>query len=153
VEVKFREVDTFDLWIWLEFQTVPSEMEKQYIEEVFNAWFFLGKLGGFNAENLQVQDEGLDLSYMDYDMDVAASSFQALMHNMGDVEYEGTWARCWFDLGTSDAIALDVLVNAVQQFSRDYVQIAQMLVGGQNEDWPVDPRRRSDLEGQDYSLN
>ncbi|MDX2239804.1 MAG: DUF3531 family protein, partial [Leptolyngbyaceae cyanobacterium bins.302] len=96
MNISFREFDPFNLWIWIEFITVPSEMEKQYLEEVFSSWFFLGKLGGFNAENLQVQDVGLDISYMDYDSDVAGDSLLALMHNMSDVEYEGTWARCWF---------------------------------------------------------
>ncbi len=153
LDVSFREVDPFDLWIWLEFHTVPSEMEKQYVEEVFNSWFFLGKLGGFNAENLQVQDEGLELSYMNYDLDVAESSFQALMHNMGEVEYESTWARCWFDLGTSDAIALDILVNTFLQFSKDFVAIAQILIGGQNEDWPIESQRRSDVVGFDSDHN
>ncbi|MEB3336629.1 MAG: DUF3531 family protein, partial [Leptolyngbyaceae bacterium] len=105
MDVQFREFDPFDVWIWLEFSTVPSEREKQYVEEVFNSWFFLGKLGGFNAENLQVQEVGLEISYMDYNQDLAEGSFMALMHNMGEMEYQGCTARCWFDLGTSDAIA------------------------------------------------
>lgn len=137
MQVQFREFDPFDLWIWLEFGIVPSELEKQYVEEVFSSWFFLGKLGGFNAENLQVQDVGLEISYMDYDEDVAEDSLMSLMHNMGEFEYEGNWARCWFDLGTSDAIALDILINALKQFSRDYVSVERIIVGGQNEDWPV----------------
>lgn len=144
MQVKFREFDPFDLWIWIEFSTVPSEMEKQYVEEVLNSWFFIGKLGGFNAENLQVQEEGLDLSYMDYDQDVAEDSMLALMHNMGDVEYQGVWARCWFDLGTSDALAVDVLINAMRQFSRDYVALDTLIVGGENEDWSVGARSHSD---------
>src|SRR5512147_687557 len=123
MEIQFREFDPFNVWIWIEFSLVPSEMEKQYLEEVFDSWFFLGKLGGFNAENLQVQDVGLDISYMEYDQSMADDSLLALMHNMGDVEYEDNWARCWFDLGTSDAIALDVLINAFRQFSKDYVTI------------------------------
>lgn len=138
MQVEFREFDSFNLWIWLEFNTVPSEMEKQYVEEVFNSWFFLGKLGAFNAENLQVQDIGLDISYMEYDSDVADSSLVALMHNMGDPEYESNWGRCWFDLGTSDAIALDVLINALRQFSKEYVPIERLIIGGENEDWPVE---------------
>jgi hypothetical protein len=146
LDVKFREVDPFDLWIWLEFETVPAEMEKQYVEEVFSSWFFLGKLGGFNAENLQVQDIGLDMSYMEYDPDLIDSSMLALMHNMGDVEYEGNWGRCWFDLGTSDAIALDILINAFQQLNHDYVSVRQLIIGGENINWPVDRRRRSDLD-------
>ncbi|MGL5924364.1 DUF3531 family protein, partial [Chroococcidiopsis sp.] len=67
MQVQFREFNPFDLWFWIEFSNVPAPMEKQYVEEVFQSWFYLGKLGGFNAENLQVQEEGLDLSYMEYD--------------------------------------------------------------------------------------
>jgi hypothetical protein len=137
MDIRFREFNPFDVWIWVEFEMVPSEREKQYLEEVFSSWFFLGKLGGFNAENLQVQDMGLEISYMDYDTNLAEDSLMALMHNMGEVEYEGAWARCWFDLGTSDALALDVLLNALRQFSQDYVELVSVIVGGENEDWPL----------------
>ena len=140
MKVTFREFDPFDLWIWLEFSTVPSEIEKQYIEEIFNSWYLLGKLGGFNAESLQVQDVGLEVSYMDYDLDAAESTMMALMHNMGEFEYEGVWGRCWFDLGTSDAIALDVLINALIQFSKDFVIIEGLIIGGENQDWKVGDR-------------
>jgi Protein of unknown function (DUF3531) len=152
LEIKFREVNPFDVWIWLEFATIPSEPGKQYIEEIFNSWFFLGKLGGFNAENMQIQEYGVEISYLDYSTEASDQSLMALMHNMGEVEYQGTWARCWFDLGTSDAIALDVLINAFLQFNQDYVTISQLVIGGQNEDWPIDERRRSDLQG-DHSYN
>ena len=64
MEVKFREFNPFDLWIWLEFDHVLSPTEKQYLEELLDSWFYLGKLGGFNAENLQIQDTGIDISYM-----------------------------------------------------------------------------------------
>ncbi len=137
MNIQFREFDPFNVWFWLEFSTVPSEIEKQYLEEVFSSWFFLGKLGGFNAENLQVQEMGLDISYMEYEEDAADSGIVALMHNMGEVEYDGLWARCWFDLGTSDAIALDVLINALRQFSRDYVSLETLIIGGENADWPI----------------
>ena len=142
MQVQFREFNPFDAWIWVEFNTVPSEREKQYLEEVFDSWFFLGKLGGFNAENMQVQDIGLEISYMDYDAEVADNSLMALMHNMSEFEYEGTWGRCWFDLGTSDAIALDVLINALKQLSKEYMPIERLIIGGENEDWPIDPSRR-----------
>lgn len=141
MQVQFREFDPFDLWIWLEFSTVPSQREQQYIEEVFNSWFFLGKLGAFNAENIQVQEQGLDLSYMNYDEEAAENSMVALMHNMGDFEYEGTWGRCWLDLGTSDALGLDILINALKQLSQEYVFIKRLIIGGQNEDWPVEESR------------
>jgi Protein of unknown function (DUF3531) len=136
MQVEFREFNPFDLWIWIEFESTPSEQEKLYLEQVFESWFYLGKLGAFNAENLQVQDAGLDLSYLDYSEN--SGSLMALMHNMGNFEYEGYWGRCWFDLGTSDAIALDILLNALVQFSKDFVQLERLFVGGENEDWPVE---------------
>lgn len=137
MQVQFREFDAFNVWMWVEFVTIPSEMEKQYVEELFSSWFFLGKLGGFNAENLQVQDSGLDLSYMDYDDDTAEDTMMSVMHNMGDFEYDANWGRCWFDLGTSDAIALDVLINSLKQLNKDYVTIDRIIIGGENDDWRV----------------
>jgi hypothetical protein len=138
MHIEFREFNPFDVWIWLKFSNVPSEREKQYVEEVFNSWFYLGKLGAFNAENLQVQDTGLDISYMDYDTSGYNKSFLALMHNMSEFEYEGEWGRCWFDLGTSDAIALDILLNSLTQLSEEYVTIEILYIGGENSDWPVE---------------
>ncbi|WP_019500146.1 DUF3531 family protein [Pseudanabaena sp. PCC 6802] len=143
MHVSFRECDWFDLWIWVEFQNFPSEPEKQMVDELFNSWFLLGKLGGFNAVNLQVQEMGLDISYLDYDNATAEDEMMSVMHNMGEVEYERNWARCWLDLGTADAIALDVLVNALRQFSQEYVAIEQVIIGGQNDDWPIN---REDLD-------
>jgi Protein of unknown function (DUF3531) len=137
MEIVFREFNPFNVWFWMEFKTVPSTQEQNLIEETFSSWFFLGKLGSFNAENMQVQETGLDLSYMDYDLRVADDSLMAVMHNMGEIEYLGTWGRCWFDLGTSDAIALDILINALQRLSVEYVELDRLIIGGENEDWPV----------------
>ncbi|MEM1368941.1 MAG: DUF3531 family protein [Cyanobacteria bacterium P01_H01_bin.15] len=137
MEIQFREVNPFDLWFWVEFETVPAAKEQQYVEETFNAWYFLGQLGGFNAENLQIQETGVDLSYLDYDHETADNAMMAPMHNMADFEYEGLWGRCWFDLGTSDPFALDVLLNALQQLAKNYVGIKRIIIGGQNTDWPV----------------
>lgn len=138
MEIEFREFNPFDLWIWLEFDNIPSIMEQQYVEELFNSWFYLGKLGGFNGENLQVQDMGTDISYMEYNLD--SNTLMAPMHNMGEFEYNGLWGRCWFDLGMSDLIAIDVLINAIQQLNREYLLIKRMIIGGENSDWPVDSR-------------
>ena len=38
------------------------------------AWFVLGKMGGFNSENMQVQSNFFEVSNMEYDMDMANSS-------------------------------------------------------------------------------
>jgi hypothetical protein len=155
MQVHFREFNPFDVWFWLEFSTVPSDQEKQYIEEIFDSWFLLGKLGGFNAENLQVQETGIDISYMNYEVEIADQSLTSLMHNMGALEYQGTWGRCWFDLGTSDAIAIDILINALQKLSLEYVQIEQLIIGGENEGWPIDyqeiPALFGELNYQEYN--
>ena len=143
MEVQFREFNPFDLWIWLEFPTIPSRMEQQYIEELLNSWFYLGKLGAFNAENLQVQDAGIEISYIDYDLGNLNSSLMSPMHNMGEIEYLGIWGRCWFDLGTSDLIAIDILINAMNQLSREFVQVNKLIIGGQNEDWAVEKNYNS----------
>lgn len=145
MKVEFRECDFFDLWIWLEFQSPPVDMQQQYVEEIFSSWFLLGKLGGFNAENLQVQDTGLDISYMQYDEASADDKFMALMHNMSEFEYRGNWGRCWFDLGTTDALALDVLINALEQLNKDYVTIERLIIGGENADWKIPGKRQSEF--------
>ncbi|WP_126146980.1 DUF3531 family protein [Synechococcus elongatus] len=151
MQIEFREFNPFDCWIWVEFSTVPAPLEQQYLEELFDSWFFLGKLGGFNAENLQAQEEGLELSYMSYQSAHERSSLAALMHNMGEVEYQGRWARCWFDLGTSDAIALDVLLNALQRLSEEMVGLERVFVGGENADWPSPGRRSLDFAADDWN--
>jgi hypothetical protein len=153
MKVEFRECDFFNLWIWLKFTTHPAEMERQYVEEVFNSWFLLGKLGGFNAENLQVQETGLDISYMTYDDENADRSFMALMHNMSEFEYQGTWGRCWFNLGTSDALALDVLINALEQLNKDYVAIERLIIGGENGDWRIPDSKRPAFVESDNGFN
>jgi hypothetical protein len=141
MKVEFREFNPFDLWLWIEFETIPSNMEQQYIEELLNSWFYLGKLGAFNAENLQVQDTGVEIRYLDYNHDSFDQVFMALMHNMSEVEYLGNWGRCWFDLGTSDLLALDILINGFYQLSKDYIQIKSLIIGGENEDWLIDSKR------------
>ena len=138
MEVQFREFDSFDCWFWLRFPNPPGQGERQYIEELFNSWYYLGRLGSFNAENLQVHDAGSDLSWMNYDNDGAESAMPALMHNMGQLEYQNDWGRCWVDLGTSDGVAIDVLINALRQLDSDVVQIEELVVGGVNENWPVE---------------
>jgi inactivated superfamily I helicase len=60
------------------------------------------------------------------------------MHNMGEFEYQNEWARVWLDLGTSDAVAIDILINALRTLDRDLLQIEEIFIGGINEGWPVE---------------
>ena len=138
MKVSFREVDPFNCWIWLRFHNVPSQAERDYIDGVFDSWYVIGRLGGFNSTNLQAQEEGTDLSWMSYNNDEAGNVLPSLMHNVGQLEYEADWARCWVDLGTTDALAIDVLINAINQIHMDFVQIDELVIGGLNEDWPVE---------------
>jgi hypothetical protein len=138
MEVRFREVDPFSCWIWLRFPHAPGQGERGYLETTFDSWFFLGKLGGFDAENLQAHEAGADLSWLAYERDADRASLPALMHQMGVMEYRGEWARCWVDMGTSDALALDVLINALRCLDNDVLEIEEVVIGGVNEDWPVE---------------
>jgi hypothetical protein len=74
---------------------------------------------------------------------MAEQALPALMHNMGAMEYQGEWARCWLDLGTSDAMALDVLINTLRQIDRDVVELCELVIGGRNEDWPIEDEPES----------
>ena len=108
-------------------------------QEVINSWFMLGRLGAYNSSNLQVlySSNGAG-NELEYDVNEATSSgLVSSMHDMGTLETNGPWVRFWCDLGTSDELALDILMNALISFSREHVGIRQVLVGGQNEDWPV----------------
>ena len=138
MDIRFREVDPFNCWLWIRFSEPPSQGERNYVDGVFDSWYVIGRLGGFNAENLQVNDAGSDLSWMAYDNDGAELAMPALMHNMGQLEYQNDWGRCWVDLGTSDGVAIDVLINALRQLDSDVVQIEELVVGGVNDNWPVE---------------
>lgn len=136
MQVTLREINWTDLWLWFVFEEVPAERQRLYLEQVLDAWYSLGLLGGFNASRLPLHEsaEDLSLSYASYELDEEAV-MPSLMHNMGDLEFEGRTARCWFDLGTSDALSLNVLINALQTLNQEYLPIEKFVVGG-SEDAP-----------------
>ena len=138
MNIIFREVDPFNCWIWIKFSESPTQDEKNYIDGVFDSWYVIGRLGGFNSENLQSHDEGADLSWMSYDSERACSTLPSLMHNIGQLEYQGQWARCWVDLGTCDPLSIDILINSLRQIDIDIVELQEVIIGGENEDWPVE---------------
>ena len=144
--VTFREVNAFNCWIWIESHNQIAEMEKPLIEEVFKAWFVLGKLGGFNSFNMQAMENYDEPSFMDYSMERAhefsTDTSTHVFHEMSEMEFQGQWARVYIDMGTADEMAFDVLINSLIQFSREYFGLKQVVIGGVNEDWPV--------EGSDY---
>jgi len=138
MDVRFREVDPFNCWIWIRFEQPPSQGEKNYVDGLFDSWYVIGRLGGFNAGNMQAHQGGSDLSWLSYNNDEHSSNLPALMHNLGQLEYQNEWARCWVDMGTSDAIALDVLINTLSHVDGDLVKLEELVIGGVNENWPVE---------------
>ena len=52
--IAFRQINPFRLWVWIEFNQPPSAKDQELLESVVKAWFMLGKLGGYNSGNLQV---------------------------------------------------------------------------------------------------
>ncbi|CAG9464943.1 unnamed protein product [Pedinophyceae sp. YPF-701] len=145
MEVRFREVDTMDLTVWLEFYKPLSGEEQELVETVFSSWYALGKLGGYNSVNTQCSDgaarEGM--SNFEYDTEELEDGAPGMFHEMSDMEFNGNKARIWLDLGTADELALDVLINSLSQFSREYFGIRTLTVGGDDEAWPKPGGRRS----------
>lgn len=126
VRVVFREVQPWNCWLWLQPRRALSEEELVLLDEVLKAWFILGRLGGFNARNLQVQEQAdavsLEVSGMAYSEERQAGP-PCVFHAMGQLETKGGWARCWVDLGTADELALDALLNALTCFSKECVEL------------------------------
>lgn len=54
-------------------------------------------------------------------------------------------SKCRADLGTGDELGLDVLINMLSGCSEDYVGVKQLIVGGENEDWPVDDELKPEV--------
>jgi hypothetical protein len=134
-EVTFREVDPFDLWIWVEFYVPPAPAEAELLQEVVDAWFLLGRLGAYDAGNLQAAygpRGGAGLDGLEYEPP-AAGALAATMHDAGRVEVEGAGARFWVDMGTADELALDILLNALLALSREHVGLRRVVVGGREE--------------------
>ena len=136
--VFFRQVQTQNLWVWMEARNTIDDKEKEFFDEAIKSWFVVGKLGGYNVENQQCLENASVLndtvSHLDYDIARSHDRTNAsLFHAIGEVEYRGKWARVWMDLGTADEMALDVLINSLITLSREYVGIKQIVVGGDNE--------------------
>lgn len=62
----------------------------------------------------------------------------AVMHDFGDVETQGRWARVRVNMGTADELALDVLANALSTLARENTPaLTRWCVGGEPvPDWP-----------------
>ncbi|CAI5479069.1 unnamed protein product [Closterium sp. Yama58-4] len=135
MQVAIKEIDPFDMYIWFELHKTPSEDEMNTLGSVIRAWYVVGKLGGYNSANLQLM-EGDESSKYKYDVDTAAAALPAMMHNIGDLEFQDSLGRIWLDMGTADMMAVDVLLNSLNAVSSDHVGIKKVTVGGSKmDDW------------------
>jgi hypothetical protein len=125
--VVFRDVDTFDLWLWFEFAdpstggprraaaggsagpppVAVTPRERDALDALLRAWFVLGKMGGFDASNMQASQAAAgDVSFLSYEQHPPlqggagggggggyAPRISAAMHAMGPLEVRGSWAR------------------------------------------------------------
>ncbi|KAG0595323.1 hypothetical protein M758_UG158600 [Ceratodon purpureus] len=136
--VSFRDFDPMDNHIWMEFYAPPTDKDIDLIGSVFRSFFVLGRLGGFNSMNMQLTQLSLNAP-LRYSTEKAKEALDAFFHNIGDVEFQDNWGRIWVDLGTSDPVSLDVLINALTNVSSDHVGIKQLVFGGKNlGDWDED---------------
>lgn len=149
-EVSFRATDPFDTWVWMELYSPPSPSELEMAQEVVNSWFMLGRLGAYNSANLQVMYSGEAVGPdLEYDGGEAAGALASSMHDMDALEAQGPWLRFWVDMGTTDELAFDILINALISFSKEHVGLRRIVIGGENEDWPT-PQR---AEGPEVAID
>merc|ERR1712217_519557 len=69
----------------------------------------------------------------------------ACIHELGQLEFKAHWARFFLDIGTTDELSLDILINMLIGFSTDYVTILQIILGGDNIEWSK-PNRKSHMQ-------
>jgi len=134
------------------------------LDGVLTAWFMLGRLGGFNSENLQLS-QGRGVASRKYDTAPLATAATAVFHDFsprtdvessssannsegeGALEVQGRWARAWVNLGSADELALDVLLNALATLAAEEVPaLRRVVVGGGLPWWPV-PGAKSNQAG------
>jgi len=146
-KVSFRLLKDFsNIWIWVQFKAYPSDSEKENFEEAIKAFFITGKLGGFNSINLQIFYSGeTDFSFFHYCNKDADETIPAFLHELGKIEFKGKWARFYLDMGTCDELSLDILVNLLIGFSKEFSTFSHIVFGGENTDWKR-PRQTSRME-------
>ncbi|KAH7433672.1 hypothetical protein KP509_07G080500 [Ceratopteris richardii] len=135
MKVSFREFDSTNAYVWFELYSPPSEKDVEIIGNVIRSWYLLGRLGAFNASNLQISRSPTDLG-LSYDEKNVEGLLQAYFHNVDILEFQDNLGRIRLDLGTADALALDVFINALIVVSSENVGIKELTFGGKRlGDW------------------
>ncbi|KAB1209294.1 hypothetical protein CJ030_MR6G024343 [Morella rubra] len=122
-------------YIWFEFYNIPLERDIKLISDTLRSWHIIGRLGGCNSMNMQLSQSQVD-KRPSYDAIEGANVTPTTFYNIGDLEIQDKLARIWVDIGTSESLLLDVLINALTQISSDIIGIKQLTFGGSEfENW------------------
>ncbi|KAM7276095.1 hypothetical protein ACFE04_017961 [Oxalis oulophora] len=132
------DVARFDFtnsYIWFEFYNTLLPKDVTLITNAIRSWHIIGRLGGCNSLNMQLSQSPFE-KRPTYDATQGANVEPGTFYNIGDLEIQDKLARVWVDIGTTEPLLLDVLINALTQISSDYVGIKQVVFGGDEfEDW------------------
>ncbi|KAG6750034.1 hypothetical protein POTOM_047112 [Populus tomentosa] len=127
--------DFSNSYIWFEFYNAPLENDVSLICDTFRSWHIVGRLGGCNSMNMQLSQSTFE-KRPNYDAIQGANVTPATFYNIGDFEIQDNLARVWVDIGTTEPLLLDTLINALTQISSDYVGIKELVFGGSEfENW------------------
>ncbi|XP_066323023.1 uncharacterized protein [Miscanthus floridulus] len=134
-KVSFRDFNPLNSFIWFELFGEPTDRDVDLLGGVIQAWYVMGRLGAYNSSNLQLANSMMDYD-PSYDSEEASSVMPSSFHDISDVEFQDNWARVWVDIGTSDYLGLDVLLNCLTQLSSEHLGIKQVVFGGKKMgDW------------------
>lgn len=149
MKVTFNKFDFLNSHIWLEFYNAPLSRDVTLICDAIRSWHIVGRLGGCNSMNMQLSQSTLD-KRPTYDAIQGANVAPTTFYNIGDLEIQDNIARIWVDIGTSEPLLLDILINAFTQISSDYIGIKQLVFGGSEfENW----KENSTAEDTGYSVH
>ncbi|XP_078438010.1 oxidoreductase/transition metal ion-binding protein (DUF3531) [Wolffia australiana] len=136
MKVTFNKLDFSNSYIWFEFYNAPLGPDISLICDAIRSWHIIGRLGGCNSMNMQLSQLPLDHKRPTYDAIQGANVTPTTFYNIGDLEIQDNLARIWVDIGTTEPLLIDVLINALVQISSDYVGIKQVMFGGSKfENW------------------
>ncbi|XP_024961053.1 uncharacterized protein LOC112501607 [Cynara cardunculus var. scolymus] len=145
MSVTFNKFEFSNSYIWIEFYHAPLDKDIKMICDAIRSWHIVGRLGGCNSMNMQLSQSTTD-KRPSYDDIQGANVEPSTFYNISDLEIQDNLARIWVDIGTSEPLLLDILINAMTQISSDHVGIKQMVFGGSEfENWR--PNLTSEDEG------
>ncbi|KAF7112763.1 hypothetical protein RHSIM_RhsimUnG0195900 [Rhododendron simsii] len=134
-KVSFRDFNPLGSYIWFELIGSPSDSNVDLLGTVIQSWYVMGRLGAYNSSNLQLTNSSMDYNPL-YDSVEGSKVMPSSFHDIGDVEFQDNWGRVWVDLGTTDFLAIDILLNCLTVLSSEYLGIQQVVFGGRRiGDW------------------